>query len=65
MMMSTIQAARSLEISTNTMREWALKGYIPTAMKTPTGYLKFREEDVEELRRKCEEGVFPNRNENK
>ena len=23
MMMSTIQAARSLEISTNTMREWA------------------------------------------
>lgn len=26
MMMSTIQAARSLEISTNTMREWALKG---------------------------------------
>lgn len=60
-MMSTSQAARSLGVSTNTMREWALKGYIPVAMKTPTGYLKFREDDVEELRRKCEEGVFPNR----
>lgn len=28
MMMSTIQAARSLEISTNTMREWALKKFL-------------------------------------
>ena len=63
-MMSTGQAARNLGVSINTMREWALKGYIPIAMKTPTGYLKFREEDVEELRRKCEEGVFPKRTEN-
>lgn len=63
-MMSTGQAARNLGVSINTMREWALKGYIPIAMKTPTGYLKFREEDVEELRRKCEERVFPNRTEN-
>lgn len=63
-MMSTGQAARNLGVSINTMREWALKGYIPIAMKTPTGYLKFREEDVEELRRMCEEGVFPNRTEN-
>lgn len=31
------------------------KGYIPVVMKTPTGYLKFAEEDVEAFRKKMEQ----------
>ena len=53
-MMTTGQAASYLDVSTCTLREWVKKGYIPVVMKTPTGYLKFAEEDVEAFRKKME-----------
>ena len=54
-MMTTGQAASYLDVSTCTLREWVKKGYIPVVMKTPTGYLKFAEENVEAFRKKMEQ----------
>lgn len=64
MLMSTGQVARYVKVSTSTVRDWALKGYLPIFMKTPTGQLKFQEEDVEEFVRKCKAQEFPSNTEN-
>lgn len=52
-MMSTGDVARYMGVSLCTVRNWVEQGYLPVTMKTPTGYLKFDESDVERLRENC------------
>jgi putative resolvase len=43
------EAARRIGVHPNTLRSWADKGLI-SHVKLPSGYRRFRPEDIEELR---------------
>lgn len=52
-MMTTGDVAKYLDVSISTVRHWVKQGYLPVAWKTPTGYLKFDENDVIKVKEDC------------
>lgn len=52
-MMTTGDVAKCMDVSISTVRHWVKQGYLPVALKTPTGYLKFNEEDVLKVKESC------------
>lgn len=52
-MMTTGDVAKYLDVSVSTVRHWVERGYLPVAWKTPTGYLKFHENDIEKVKEDC------------
>ena len=60
-MMTTGDVAKYLDVSISTVRHWVKQGYLPVAWKTPTGYLKFDEDAVLQVKKDCIEngsGVY-------
>lgn len=54
-MLSISQAAQRLHVNPKTLRSWADKGFVPHS-RTPSGYRRFTEEQVEQARRAMEQG---------
>lgn len=52
-MMTTGDVAKYLDVSISTVRHWVKLGYLPVAWKTPTGYLKFDENDIIKVKEDC------------
>jgi excisionase family DNA binding protein len=49
-LLSPAQAAKLLGCHSKTVTTWALAGHIPYG-RTPSGYFKFKEEDIQRLAR--------------
>lgn len=51
-LLTTAEVAARLEVSSSTVRNWATRGLLSPALVLPSGYRRFRLEDVDALRRR-------------